>query len=193
MDEHRLDDVLAAAALGQGWALRVLYEQLAPQVFGYLRSRGAREPEDLTSEVFLTVFTRLGSVTGGAAGLRTLVFSIAHARLVDEFRRRARQPATIEYDAGTDRRQAPSAEDAALAGIDASAVRTLIESLRTDQRDVLLLRLIGDLTVEQTAAALGKTIGSVKQLQRRALITLKEHLKTDRVPIFPSRSITRMP
>ena len=64
--DQRLDDVLPAAQAGQPWALRVLYDELAPRVHGYLRSRGAAEAEDLTSEVFLAVFPRLGTVTGGA-------------------------------------------------------------------------------------------------------------------------------
>ncbi|MDP9390745.1 MAG: sigma-70 family RNA polymerase sigma factor, partial [Actinomycetota bacterium] len=67
-----LGDALVAAQAGRPWALRAVYEELAPRVHGYLRARGASEPEDLTSEVFLTVFTRLATVTGGAAGLRTL-------------------------------------------------------------------------------------------------------------------------
>ena len=110
MRDQRLDDVLPAAQAGQPWALRVLYDELAPRVHGYLRSRGAAEAEDLTSEVFLAVFPRLGTVTGGAAGLRTLVFSVAHARLVDELRRRSRREPTVEFDAHRHDGVAPSSE-----------------------------------------------------------------------------------
>ena len=69
MSVPRLDlgELVAAAQLGEPWALRLVYDELAPQVQGYLRARGAREPEDLTSEVFFTVFARLPALTGGAA------------------------------------------------------------------------------------------------------------------------------
>lgn len=53
-----LEDAVRAAQSGQPWALRAVYEELAPRVHAYLRARGASEPEDLTSEVFLTVFSR---------------------------------------------------------------------------------------------------------------------------------------
>lgn len=183
MSEQRLDDVLPAAQAGQPWALQVVYQELAPRVHGYLRSRGAAEPEDLTSEVFLTVFPRLPTVTGGAAGLRTLVFSVAHARLVDDLRRRSRRQPTAEYDPRTDERTAPSSEDDALRAIADEQVRVLLGSLPEDQRAVLLLRLVDDLTVEQVAAILGRSAGAVKQLQRRGLLALRARVAKDGVPL----------
>jgi RNA polymerase sigma-70 factor (ECF subfamily) len=48
-------------------------------------------------------------------------------------------------------------------------VHALLAELPTDQRAVLLLRILGDLTIEQIANALGKRVGAVKALQRRAL------------------------
>jgi RNA polymerase sigma-70 factor (ECF subfamily) len=176
--ESPLDSVLESAAAGEPWALRRLYDELAPAVLGYLRARGAHEPEDLTSEVFLAVFTRLATVSGGAAGLRTLLFSVAHARLVDDLRRRARREDPVEFDAQTDRRTAASAEDEALKAHSVAAVREVIGQLPDDQRDVLLMRLVADLTVEQVAEVMGKTSGAVKQLQRRGLLTLKARLSS---------------
>jgi RNA polymerase sigma-70 factor (ECF subfamily) len=173
MDARPTDAVLRAAQLGQAWALRVLYDDLAPKVRGYLRARGAAEPEDLTSEVFLAVFTRLDTVTGGAPGLRTLVFSVAHARLVDDLRRQARRPAPAEYVPDRDPRTEPSSEAEALARLSGDRVRELLRRLPPNQRDVLLLRVVSDLSVEQVAAVLGRSAGSVKQLQRRGLLALR--------------------
>lgn len=177
MNDTLLDDVLAAAQAGEAWALRRVYDTLAPRVLAYLRARGASEPEDLTSEVFLTVFPRLASVTGGAVGLRTFTFSVAHARLVDDLRRRGRREPTRSYDPDTDQRTTASAEDVALAGVQTDQVRRLLTALVPDQRDVLMLRVLGDLTVEQVAEALGKSAGAVKQLQRRGLLALRRELE----------------
>jgi RNA polymerase sigma-70 factor (ECF subfamily) len=47
-----------------------------------------------------------------------------------------------------------------------------LECLVPDQRDVLLLRMMGGITVEEVAVVLGKTIGAVRALQRRALQTI---------------------
>lgn len=171
-----LEDAWEAARLGEPWALRVVWETLAPQVAGYLRGRGALEPDDLTSEVFLALFPRLSGVTGGVAGLRTLTFAIAHARLVDDLRRQSRRQPTVELEPHHDTRTAPSAEQEALAALGVDGVRRTLSSLPDDQRDVLLMRLVGDLSVEQVAAAMGRSQGSVKQLQRRGLLALKAQL-----------------
>jgi RNA polymerase sigma-70 factor (ECF subfamily) len=188
--DEELGAALIAARQGEPWALRAIYDELAPRVRGYLRSRGADEAEDLTSEVFLALFPRLGSVTGGAAGLRTLVFSIAHARLVDDLRRRSRREPAVEYDPHTDERSAPSSEEEALARLATDRVRELLAVLPDDQRDVLLLRIVSDLSVEQVAHAMNRSAGAVKQLQRRGLLALRAHAEQGRVTLCPGRSMT---
>lgn len=179
MSDPLLEDLLPAAQAGEAWALRALYDHLAPRVLAYLRTRGAAEPEDLTSEVFLTVFPRLPTVTGGAAGLRTFTFSVAHARLVDDLRRRSRRELPASYEPDADPRTAPSSEDDALVGLQTERVQRLLQGLVPDQRDVLVLRILGDLTVEQVAEALGKSSGAVKQLQRRGLLALRRTLESE--------------
>jgi RNA polymerase sigma-70 factor (ECF subfamily) len=177
-----LEDVLPAAQAGEAWALRVVYEELAPRVLGYLKARGASEPEDLTSEVFLTVFPRLAGLTGGAAGLRTFTFSVAHARLVDDLRKRSRREPTVEYDPHDDPRSTPSSETLVLESLSEERVRVMLSGLNDDQRDVLVMRILGELSLEQVAQALGKSVGAVKQLQRRGLLTLKKSLEEGVTP-----------
>jgi RNA polymerase sigma factor (sigma-70 family) len=175
------DEVVAAAVAGDADALGTVYTVLAPQVIGYLRAHGAGDPEGLTNEVFLHVIRRLGGLVGGTTGLRTFVFSVAHARLVDDVRRRARRPVEHTYDAELDDRLVPSAESAALADVDGEHLRGLLDQLNDDQRAVITLRVLGDLTIEQTADILGKTAGAVKQLQRRGLLTLRSLVDREEV------------
>src|SRR3954469_21521394 len=86
------DDVLAAAQTGAAWAFEVLYRDLSPVVTGYLRLHGAAEPDDLASETFLGVFTGLAAFHGDEVALRSWVFTIAHRRLIDDWRRHSRRP-----------------------------------------------------------------------------------------------------
>ena len=166
-------EVLAAAQAGAGWAFEVIYRDLAPAVTGYLRLQGAAEPDDLASETFIGVFTGLGAFHGDEAGLRSWVFTIGRRRLVDDWRRRGRRPVLAED--GTDalrEHRGGDVEEDALARIGARTVHEVCAGLPDDQRDVLLLRIVADLTVEQVAAVLGKTAPAVKALQRRALTAL---------------------
>ena len=57
-------------------------------------------------------------------------------------------------------------------------VRDLLAVLSPDQREVVLLRIVADLSVEEVARLLDKREGAVKALQHRALAALRRHLST---------------
>lgn len=179
-----LDDfaaVLAAAQRGEPTAFRAIHDDLAGQVAGYLRGRGAVEVEDLVSEVFLGVFTGLPRFQGGQPDFRSWVFSIAHRKLVDQWRLAGRRPAPVPFDVELDARTVDSAEQQALASLGSERLRRLLDALSDDQREVLLLRIVADLSIEQTAEVLRRSQGSVKQLQRRGLIVLRRALQEEGV------------
>ena len=168
---------IARAREGDPAAWSHLYRWLSPQVLGYLRARGAAEPEDVLGEVFVQAVRDLGSFSGDERDLRAWVFSIAHHRLIDEARRAARrpvEPAPTEELATGD--EAADAETEALERIGAEEVTRLLATLSEDQRSVVLLRVLGGLTVPQVARVIGKRPGAVKQLQRRAIARLRKEL-----------------
>jgi RNA polymerase sigma-70 factor, ECF subfamily len=176
MFEH----VLGAAQNGAGWAFTRLYESLAPAVAGYLRAQGVDDPEDLTSEVFLKVFTGCGSFAGSEAQFRSWVFNVAHSRLIDARRAKARAHDVQPLDAGgLDGSQEPTsaaADDEALGRLATERATDLLGDLSPDQRDVLTLRLLCQLSVQEVAVVLDKPPGAIKALQRRALATLRRRL-----------------
>jgi RNA polymerase sigma-70 factor (ECF subfamily) len=171
------DDVLAAAQVGAAWAFEVLYRDLAPLVTGYLRLHGAVEPDDLASETFIGVFTGMAGFRGDEDDFRSWVFTIAHRRLIDDWRRRSRRP-QVSDDAG-DLTVLPGGdvEDDALTRLGAADVHRMCSTLPDDQRSVLLLRILADLTVEQVATVMGRSVGATKALQRRGLRTLRDRLE----------------
>lgn len=168
------DAVVDAAGRGDRDAVEAVYRTLAPRVQGYLRGRGVEDPEGLTNEVFIAVLPRLAELRGGAAGLRTLVFSVAHARAVDDHRRRSRWGMNASYEPELDPRLADSAESVVMGGVATEQVSELLEELGEEQRAVIMLRVLAGLSLEETANVLGKSVGSVKQLQRRGLLRLKD-------------------
>ncbi|HET9728129.1 MAG TPA: sigma-70 family RNA polymerase sigma factor [Acidimicrobiia bacterium] len=178
MPSNDFPTLIDRARNGVPSAWDALYRELAPAVAGYLRLHGAQEPDDLTSEVFLAVFRNIKTFLGTEANFRSWVFVIAHRRLQDERRRRGRRPVADapfdEIDA-----QAPAAHGAeteALRALATARVREICAELVPDQRDVLLLRIVGDLSIEQVAEVLGKSPGAVKQLQRRAFEAVRRLL-----------------
>lgn len=175
--------VLTAAQAGAGWAAEQIWTSLAPKVAGYLRAQGVADPDDLTSEVFLGVFRSITTFAGDQAQFRSWVFTIAHRRLVDERRRVALRPTPAWGLEPEDEPTGESAEHEALRHLSAERVCDLCDRLVADQRDVLLLRLVGGLTVEEVAVSLDKSDGAVKALQRRALIALRKIVDREGVPL----------
>ena len=147
------------------------YRTFAGPVQGYLKARGLDDPEAVTQDVFLAFYPRIGALTGGLAGAKSLIFSIAHARMVDHYRRLERRPQLTPYDPQQDGRTSPSAEDHAVELTGGAAA--MLEGLSDEHQEVLALRVVADLSIDQVAAIMGKSAGAIKQLQRRALQNLK--------------------
>lgn len=113
--------------------------------------------------------------SGDEGDLRAWIFTIAHHRLLDDARRRARRPVEpLAQEAIVARGGVGDVEGEAMARLSAGEVTRLLASLSEDQRSVLLLRVIGDLSVPEVARVIGKRQGAVKQLQRRALLQLRK-------------------
>ena len=178
------DLVVRAAVAGAPWALEQLWSELAPAVHGYLASQGCREPEDVTSEVFVQVFSGIGRFSGSWPSLRSWVFTIAHHRMIDDRRRRSVRVVEPVGDLGDDDlASAPDIADAALVAVGTERVARLCARLGPDQRDVLLLRLVAGLTVDEVAETVGRSAGAVKQLQRRGLLALRAIFEAEGVTL----------
>ena len=183
MTLERFKELLAAARGGDEGAWAEIFRELSPAVLGYLRSNSAPDPEDIVGEVFLQVARDVEGFEGDERRFRAWVFTIAHHRLIDARRYAARRPVDLveeppEPDAGAD-----DAADQAMARMGADEVRRVLGRLTEDQRSVLMLRVIGDLTVDEVAKTIGKRPGAVKALQRRGLAAVKRELEGKGVPL----------
>jgi RNA polymerase sigma factor (sigma-70 family) len=168
---------LLAARAGADWAWEAIYSDLAPRVRGYLIARGAPEPDDVLGETFLQVVRDLASFKGGDREFRAWVFGIANHRFLDDRRRRLRRPVDPEPDASIAAAgPVGDVEEEALDRLASDRVRRIIGGLVPDQRNVLLLRILGGLTVDEVARAIGKRPGAVKALQRRGLAAIRREL-----------------
>lgn len=169
------------AAAGDDRAFEALIGPLVPSLRGYLRGLGRDQTEDLLDDVLLAVFTNLGRFRGAEESLRSWVFAIAHNRAVDHHRRRRRR-AEIDGELAAaaagrpDLRTIASAEQFAIDRVAEQEMLEVLATLPPAQRQVLLLRTVADLSVEQTAVAMGRSAGAVKLLQHRAVTSLRRRL-----------------
>ncbi|HEX7148662.1 MAG TPA: sigma-70 family RNA polymerase sigma factor, partial [Actinomycetota bacterium] len=158
---------------GEEGAINECYAALGPMVLGYLRRFVARdEAEDVLQRVFYEVW-RSRDRYDPTRSLEAWVLGIARKRAIDVLRRRHANVVPIEElrdIAGDDGREL--AERYARA----SEVRSALERLSAEQREVLTLAYFGDLTQVEIAERLGVPLGTVKARAFRGLRRLADIL-----------------
>jgi RNA polymerase sigma-70 factor (ECF subfamily) len=176
------DAVLAAAQQGDERAVTTLYRSLRPRLAGYLRARESRGADDIEGEVWLAVAQGLTRFRGDEDAFRAWVFSIAHRRLAD-YRRRAARRATVPLpNEAMPQASGDDPEDVVLERLSAAEATAFVTAtLSPDQAEVVLLRVIGGLDVQQVAEILGKQPGTIRVIQHRALRRLQAALAQGRV------------
>jgi RNA polymerase sigma-70 factor (ECF subfamily) len=177
--------VLRAAGDGDGRAFEQIFAALSGKVLVFARVRGASDPEGLVNDVFLQVFLGLGDFDGSEVQFRAWMFRIARNKLIDESRRKERRPVEVAADdemaAALSDRDLVDSE--AMDRIATDSLISRLAILTPEQRDVVMLRVVADLTIDDISAVIGKRPGAVKALQRRAFRTLAREFSAEAVPL----------
>ncbi len=180
--------VLLSAQGGDGLAFDQLFEALNRRVHAFVRVRGARDSEGLVNEVFLKVFTNLRDFAGNEVQFRAWVFTIARNKLIDDGRRTQRRVVETSMEAAM---ESGDEVGSGVGDVEAEAFSSLgngwvadqLDALTAEQREVVVLRIVADLTIEAIAEVLGKRVGAVKALQRRAFRTLARNIERGAAPL----------
>ena len=177
---------MARACAGDVAALQELFHAYQPGVLRFLRALEPRAADDLAGEVWLAVAERLHAFDGDDAAFRAWLFTIARNRLADHRRRAARRPRLVPLHAVGDPAEGCDTDPGVVAVEQLSAqeaVDRLVAALPPDQAEVVLLRVVGGLSVDQAATLTGRRPGTVRVIQHRALKRL--------VRSFASEAVTR--
>jgi RNA polymerase sigma-70 factor, ECF subfamily len=169
--------VLDAARAGSEAAFAVLYRELAPSMLAFARGRGASDPEDVVAETMTSVARNLRRFRGDEAAFRSWAFTIAYRRVVDHRRRAARRVAMRPLAEAEGWAGATTTEDLLVDGCASEPVLGALRRLGPEQRDVVLLRVVAELSVREVAGVMGKREGAVKMIQARALEQLRRELQ----------------
>ena len=159
-------------------AVTRVYTAYAPALFRFFLAAVGERPtaEDLTGEVFKSAIEDLPRFHGPVEALGGWLFGIARHDLSDHRRRRVRnlvQP--LEEDLLEEAAAAGGAvdpEELALDRVEGDRVLAALRQLTHDQREVLVLRLVANLTAPEVAGILHKSTDAVKALQHRGLASL---------------------
>ena len=124
--------------------------------------------EDLTSEVFHKALANIGRFEWRGVPFAAWLFRIASNAIADRARRAAQERALPASEASVELN---------LAEIDGRVrLFRLVDDLPADQRRVILLRFAEERSIREIAQELQRSDGAVKQLQFRALETLRARM-----------------
>lgn len=168
--------IIRAAHNLENWAFDEIYKLYADKIYRFVLVRVGDQAaaEDLTGELFLRVLNRIESFQGKTvAAFSAWIFRIARNLIVDHFRLKAkRQPTTID--------RARTVADESQSNLPQKteqrqtheALYEAIRQLTPEQQQVVALKFFEGMGNAEVAKILGKTEGSVKSLQHRALAAL---------------------
>ncbi|MEO6468244.1 MAG: RNA polymerase sigma factor [Acidimicrobiia bacterium] len=188
-------DALAAAQAGEAVGFADLYREFAPGVLGFLRGRVPREAEDVAASVWLDVAQSIGRFVGDEKGFRAWLFTIVRRRMLNEFRRQGRDHSDPHDPAIMPTPTSPeSPEGEVIARFEAAEALVLIGSVLPPlQADVVLMRVVAGLPVDEIAEVLDLAPGHIRVLSHRGLKTLAEHFSRDAVTHGPGSGISEVP
>lgn len=179
MTAEAFESTLIAARAGAEWAFASLYRDNTPRLLRYLGAQH-RDAEDIVAETWLDAARNLGAFVGFEDDFRAWLFTIARRRLTDQRRKDARRPVEPAPTEVLSVIASPSAESEALAGgLGDDAARRIVAALPPAQAEIVLLRVVAGLTVDQVAEITGRRAGSVRVIQHRALAQLAKDLSPD--------------
>jgi RNA polymerase sigma-70 factor (ECF subfamily) len=173
-DEAETTRLVALVELARGGdadAFGSLYDHYQPSVyrFVYYRVGSVAVAEDLTADTFFRALRSLGTFQWQGKDFGAWLTTIARNLTNDHFRagRTRLERPTDDLTAYDGTVEGP--ESAVLASMTNAALLTALRRLPTEQQECLVMRFLQGLSIAETALALGRSEGAVKQLQLRAV------------------------
>lgn len=169
-------DLIKRAQQGDLEMISALYEQHQQSIFRYLYYRvgDQQAAEDLTSEVFLRMLRFISGFNPPSSSFPSWLFQIARNLVADYFRR---SNSHVHLELQESLSMASEDVDRAVErNLTNEVLRQALNHLSAEQRDVIILRFLSGMPISEVARALDRSEDSIKGLQRRAVIALREIL-----------------
>lgn len=182
-DTARSTELVARAQAGDAGAFGGLYKNYFATVYRYIRARVSppASAEDLTSETFTRALCALHSFRWQGRDFGAWLVTIARNLISDHYKSGRVRHEVITDEFPAQDRQTDGPEVDFLAAVTADVLREAVAALPPDQRDCLTLRFFAGLTIAETARALNKSEGAIKQSQFRAVRNLSQVIVKDTV------------
>jgi RNA polymerase sigma-70 factor, ECF subfamily len=154
-----------------------LYQEHHEHIFRFIWSRvhDAQQAEDLTGEVFTRMLANLSGYRDRSLPFRAWLYRIARNLIIDHIRK-ATTASALEYAVEQQHLQA-SPEESVEAALTLTQIQAALKQIDLEQREVVELRFLAELSLEEVSLVLNKSVPAIKALQHRGLASLRTSLK----------------
>jgi RNA polymerase sigma-70 factor (ECF subfamily) len=174
------EDLMQLVRRGDADAFAIVYDRHASSAFSLAyRMLGSRAgAEDVTQEAFLSAWRSGARYDRARGSVRTWLLGIVHNRAIDALRRgKIRDFPRADEEAAAERLEAAERTDVEVARRqEAATIRTAIETLPSEQSQVIELAYFGGFTHTEIAAMVQAPVGTVKGRMRLGLKKLRDEL-----------------
>lgn len=165
------ESVLAGAQRGDEAAFARLWRDLNPSLLRYL-GLGGDAADEVAADTWLTVVRGLSTFTGDESHWRAWVFTTARRRAVDAARKRTRESRFGWRTTTWVEPVGPDCADEVVDALTTAEAVALVRRLPPLQAEVVLLRVVGELSVDEVARLVGRSPGAVRVAAHRGLRAL---------------------
>jgi RNA polymerase sigma-70 factor, ECF subfamily len=175
----RQSELVLLAKTGDAEAFGHLYETYLDRIYRYIYFRVTDEQtaEDLISQVFTKAWENLDRYQPSGRPFIAWLYTIAHNTVIDHYRTR-KDTVAIENTVSL-ASDSPGPDEQVELHFEADNLRCALQTLTSEQQQVVVLKFIAGMTTDEIAAQLQKSAGAVRALQMRALQALAKQMVKD--------------
>jgi len=171
------EQLIKRAVRGDSSAFGSLYDHYQAMIYRFVVIKvGSREEaEDITHQVCLSAWQKVGSYKHRGHPFSSWLYRIARNQVIDHYRAKKGEVSIEKIDPELFATAERESDDLARK-FQLEDVRKAIAALKTDYQDVIIMRFVEDVSLKETAAILKKSEGAIKLIQHRAVKELKKAL-----------------
>ncbi len=173
------DKLVAHARRGDARSFGELYDRYVSPIYRFilLRVGDRASAEDLTQEVFTKAWRNIRTYKKRKhVPFTSWLYRIASNAVIDHYRTE-RNHADVESEAVIESVVSDFSPEFVDTNLELEAVYQALRKLSDVEQQVIVMRFVEELSVKETALALGKKEGAVRVMQHRGLKKLQEHVR----------------
>lgn len=161
----------------------LLYDAYIKKIYNfiYYKTFSKEIAEDLTSQVFIKTMEKIGSFDSSKGKFSSWLYQIARNMVVDHYR-------AVKNDANIEDAWDLAGDDDLERDADAwqklSKVEKYLRELKSEQREIIIMRVWQDMSYREIAEILGKSEGNCKMIFSRTMSTLRENMPMELLLYF---------